>query len=144
MTDTISLSEILDKLEEFSKYLSEEHLHRLRKLLIAHAPELVPREDAPATADVLDDLMLEVNAQMNFVKQLRNNVTSGGAATTREIKDMVQATSSLFTMLTKMNETVTNQDRLRKIELATLEAVKELPPEAQNAYFDKLEELLSE
>jgi uncharacterized protein YecE (DUF72 family) len=80
---------------------------------------------------------------MTYLKTFRKQIIAkGDAASTREIKDMIQASTSLFTMLTKMNEDITNQDRLRKIENATVEVVRSLPLKEQERFFVLLEQAL--
>jgi hypothetical protein len=47
-------------------------------------------------------------------------------------------------MLTKYSSEMVNQDRIKKIEAAVVEAITTLPKEIQEKYFETLEKLLSE
>jgi hypothetical protein len=135
--EEMSITQLLDGLERHKKYLTEDHVDRIA---------LIIKETiyAPSSGDgVLNDLLKEVQEQMTYLKQFRKQITAKGeTATTREVKDMIQASTSLFSMLTKLNDDITNQDRLRKIETATVEVVRTLSGEAQLNFFTLLEEAL--
>lgn len=137
----VSIDDLLDALDTHKKYMSDHQAARLSLMLnqVKH-----PDEVNAAAPDALNDLLLEVQAQMAFLKGFREQVMmKGNSASTREVKDMIQASTSLFTMLTKMNEGITNQDRLRKVENATVEVIRTLPAAAQSEFFTALEAALA-
>jgi len=139
-----SLDELLEALDTHKRYLTDDQIHRIKDIL-----RTVALDDGDVNADtkaipadkILNGLMLEIQHQLEYVTTLRKSVTSR-SSTTQEMKNMVQATSSLFTMLTKMNTEISNQDRLRKVELATVAAINTLPEAAQQTFFTELERLL--
>jgi hypothetical protein len=141
MTD-INLGDLITTLEENSKYLSEREIGRLSRIT---GKEAVSAMISNSTgSEIFDDLLIEVNSQLAYLKNLRQRVIDRENAPVRELKDLMQTTSALFKMLTQMNKDITNQDRLRKIEMATVEAVKTLNVDAQQAFFDELERRLAE
>jgi len=131
----LSIDQLLGELTTRKKYITEAQNDQLRALV-----------KGPTTlsgGEALSDLLSEVQAQMTYLKTFRKQIIAkGDAASTREIKDMIQASTSLFTMLTNMNEDITNQDRLRKIENATVEVVRSLPLKEQERFFVLLEQAL--
>lgn len=133
--ETVDLDHHIQVLQDYQKYLSEQHKIRLRTLVTDPA--------IAKTGDIMASLREEVQEQMTYVQEFRRRVQQRGeGATTREVKDMLQASTSLFSMLTKMNEEITNQDRLRHIENATVEAIKTLDGKAQSRFFEYLERVL--
>jgi hypothetical protein len=133
--DDISIDGLLDLLESHKKYWGAEHVMRLAAMLPGHQPA-----DEVTGAVILGNLMEEVQAQMAYLKNFRRSVTAkGNGASSREIKDMIQSSTTLFTMLTKMQMNITNQDRLAKIEEATVSAIRTLSTELQQQFFRDLE-----
>ena len=77
---------------------------------------------------------------------MRRNITTetGRLKTdtaTRDIKEVIAAGTTLTTLLMKSHEQILNADRQRAIERAMNDAVKTLDKEAQDVFFNKLEEL---
>lgn len=131
-----SIDQLLDALDKNKKYITDAQAGRLANI--------ANRTTETASGDSMADLLTEVQAQMIYLKTFRKQVTDKGtAASTRELKDMVQASISLYTMFTKMNEAITNQERLRKVESATIEAIRTLSSEVQQKFFTTLEEELA-
>lgn len=136
--ENASIDELIDLLYGLKPYINAAQSQRLAELTRTQF-------SSPSTSsgDVMDTLLDEVKLQLDFVIRFRERVTRGGDnVTTRELKDLLQTSSSLFTMLTKMNEEITNQARLRKIENATVEAIRTLPPAEQQRFFQTLEKAL--
>jgi hypothetical protein len=134
--EEMSIDQLLDKLDTNKKYITDSQASRMANI--------ANRTTDLASGDSMGDLLTEVQAQMICLKSFRKRVADrGDAATTRDLKDMIQASTSLFTMLTKMNEGITNQERLRKVEQATIEAIKTLPGANQQVFFSVLEESLA-
>ena len=134
--EEMSIDQLIDRLDANKKYITDSQASRMANI--------ANRTTDIASGDSMGDLMTEVQSQMICLKAFRKRVSDrGDAATTRDLKDMIQASTSLFTMLTKMNEGITNQERLRKVEQATIEAIKTLPGAEQQIFFSTLEEALA-
>lgn len=92
------------------------------------------------------DLHGEVVAQLKAVKALRQSVISdagvivGGA---RDTKEALSSTTSLLTLLNKIQNDIYNQNRIRAVQKATIEILKELDPELQARFITLLEKRLS-
>lgn len=92
------------------------------------------------------DIREEINSQIGLVRMMRRNITTetGRLKTdtaTRDIKEVIAAGTTLTTLLMKSHEQILNADRQRAIERAMNDAVKTLDKEAQDVFFNKLEEL---
>jgi hypothetical protein len=135
----ISTHEAVDFLERNFKYVTlEERMRLANKLKVSYSPE----NESFKVGDPID-ILTEVQEQMQMVRLIRQKVMSSGA-NPKEMQSLVSTTTSLFAMLTKHSDAMVNQDRIKKIEAAVVEAIKELPPPNQEIYFTKLTELLSE
>ena len=136
--NNISIDEILDLLEKYRKYMDETQLARLYGLF--------PDEPVTAAEDNEEtDLLVELKSLIKYVRTIRRKLEKkGDEATAREIKDLIQSSSSLFGMVTKLNETILTQTRLRQVETATITTIQSLPEAQQQAFFALLEANLSE
>lgn len=115
------------------KYASSEQIEKLRSLVLTK-DEI--RDDGKF------NILSEVQAQMDMVRKLRKRIESSEDLAVREIRDLVTSSTQLFAMLTKMNNEIVNQDRIRKIEEAVITTIKSLTPEAQDCFFTELEKRL--
>lgn len=90
------------------------------------------------------DLKHEVMQQMEAVRALRERATDplGPPISIKETKEALSATTSLLTLLTKINGEVYNQDRIRLLQVATIEVLRELSPVLQAKFVNLLEERL--
>lgn len=91
------------------------------------------------------DLASEVNEQIKVVRALRKKVLdeNGDIAEgygARDAKELVASANTLLGNLMKFHDKIINQNRMRLIEQATVEAVKTLPDEQQEVFFSKLQE----
>lgn len=136
-----SIDELLEALETHKRFMTDAQVYTLAQMVRTMAPEEADPEALVPADQVMNGLMNEIQQQLQYVTKLRQSITTR-TSSSQEVKNMVQATSSLFTMLTKMNTEITNQDRLRKVELATIEAIKTLPELNQQEFFTELERLL--
>lgn len=84
------------------------------------------------------DLKEEINAQLRMLRTMRSRAERENIST-RELKETLTASSSLITMLIKEQEKVVNIDRLRTVERAVVEAIKDQPHEVQEAFLSFLE-----
>jgi hypothetical protein len=127
----LSVDDAIDFLCVHRKYISDSSFKRLQVIM----------PQAPAEADNTSpfDLLTEVQEQMGVVRKMRQIITDrGDEVNPRDLKDLIGASTSLFSMLTKMHNDIINQDRLRKIEQATVAAVMTLPPAEQELFFTTL------
>ncbi len=140
----LSIPQVIDFLVDNRKYIDPADLDRLAKQL--NMPVISQGVDEAESVQVGSlDLLMEVQEQMVMVRTLRRNISAmGKAASTKDLKDLISTSTSLFSMLTKLHDDVLNQDRLRKIENATIKAIEGLPVEVRNRFFDALEEYLDE
>jgi Zn-dependent M16 (insulinase) family peptidase len=137
----LSISEVLSYLEENFKYATHEDRKRLAELLNVAFDSVThePVEDGPI------DMLSEVQAQMQMVRMIRKQIIAlGSKANPKDLQSLVSTSTSLFGMLTKYSNDIINQDRIKAIESAVVEAIKDLGPDVQGEYFRKLEELLGE
>jgi hypothetical protein len=128
----MQIEESLEFLKENAKYLRPNHERVLLEIL-----DEIGAQYKLESFDVLD----EVKEQMRVVRNLRRNL-EGKDASARELRDLAGASTQLFTMLTKMQGEITNQDRLQKIEEAVVETMKVMDKPTQDLFFKTLEELL--
>ena len=94
------------------------------------------------------DIVAEVEAQIALVRAMRRSVVTAGGQlmpgiATRELKEVVSASTTMLTTLSKSHEKIMSFDRIRAIETSTVDAVKTLPAEQQTIFFETLERKLS-
>lgn len=136
----LSIPQAVNFLIDNKKYIDQSQLHRLANSL--GVAEILPRKEEEVGSM---DLLLEIQEQMEMVRVLRRNILAKGeTAATKDLKDLISTSTTLFSMLTKLNSDVLNQDRLRKIESATVRAIEKLPLEVQKEFFNDLEGNLSD
>jgi len=131
MDNPLSIQDAIDFLLNNRNHLYDSHLLSLKQLF----SEEIPDEGGmglPGTVSLLDEL----KQQLELVKSLR---LSTPPSDSRGLKDLISASTSLFSMYTKLNQDIMNQEKVSRIEKATVEAIKDLPFEAQEAFFKKME-----
>jgi len=123
--------------------------HLLRKdqvtLLLNAVDPYMDHEDVEYGAEF--DIKEEINAQITLVRTMRRSVLNqnGGLkldATTRDIKEVIAAGTTLTNLLMKSHEAILNADRQRAMEAALKAAVETLDTDTQAIFFGTLEELL--
>lgn len=152
--EDLSIPEVLDLLEKVKTHLTPEHgeiLLSLAKFASRSQPEDAEKPEINVEGvDMMGNLREEIRNQLVFITQLRERITTDsetGQQVAPQIKDLralQQTTSALFSMYTKLNEEITNQDRLHLIEKATIAAIRDLPGKTQQVFFSALEQLLKE
>ena len=90
------------------------------------------------------DLAEEINSQIKVVRALRAKILGEDGSlnegiNAREAKELIASGTTMVSTLMKHHKDIVNQDRLMAVEAATIEAVKTLPPENQEAFFETLE-----
>lgn len=60
----------------------------------------------------------------------------------KDVTDAIKTVNTLLSQLVKLREQVQNMDRMRRFEEAVVEAVKELPKEAKDRFFSRLESIM--
>ena len=136
-----SVQDAIDFLTTHQKYISKDQMNSLAALTGVALNTSNPLSSVPApTLPTSSDFVTELSEQLEMVKTLRSAIDGDDP---RQIKDLVSASTTLFSMITKLNEDILNQQRIRKIENATVEAIKSLPEEAREAFYMVLEERFS-
>ena len=130
----IAIQDVIDYLEEHKKYVSMPMRERIAKFLAISLPV---EQESSEPVDILD----EVKEQMKLVRQIRLQVIADGY-NTRDMKDLVSTSNTLFATLTKYSNDIENQEKVKRIESATLEALKLLESEVQEVFFDALTKYL--
>lgn len=130
------VSPFIDVLCEAQGLLSPADRDRLRALV-------PPETDALAHLDLKD----EVAQQIRMVRAMRNSLfypdgRPKSTTTAKDARDILTSAQSLLSLLVRLQEKIDRDDRLRRIEMACVQAVKVLPSEAQDAFFTQLEGLL--
>jgi hypothetical protein len=140
----LSIDEVIDYLTEHWTYVKHPHKVKLAALLnLSYSPKQTEQSDFRVGEPV--DMLTEVQEQMTMVRVIRSRIMSlGENADPKALQSLVSTTTSLFAMLTKYSSEMVNQDRIKKIEAAVVEAITTLPKEIQEKYFETLEKLLSE
>lgn len=137
--DAVDPHELVDFLIERKSVLPKEVKDRLRDGFGTGAV------GQPGGDDI--DLRKEVIEQMRAVRALRQAaVSSNGNVEVglKEAKEALSATTSLLTLLTKLQADIYNADRVRVIQKTTIEVLKGVDPEIHQQFMDKLKERLQE
>jgi hypothetical protein len=145
--DAIDANELVDFLIERKDLLPIELLLRIERNFCQDSERFrtLPSTPAAPTYQITDDfdLKAEIMEQMMAVRTLRERATEGEPLSIRETKEALSATTSLLTLLTKINGEVYNQDRVRLLQICTIEVLKDFDPELQDKFVDLLEAKLS-
>lgn len=80
------------------------------------------------------DIKLEVDGLIQAVRAMQNSVMTNGqirpGITPKEMREVVQSTTSLMSLLMKAHEKLLSLDRVRAIEQATISVLRELGDDA--------------
>ena len=93
------------------------------------------------------DLRQEVSAQLAAVKALRESaVSSNGTINVglRDAKEALSATTSLLSLLTKLQTEIYNADRVRVLQKTTIDVMKKCDPELHKQFLGLLRERLQD
>jgi len=90
------------------------------------------------------DLAEEVNEQIKAVRALRDMIMDENGQikdghTPRDAKELISSSNTLLGSLMRFHDKIINQNRMRLVEQATVEAVKTLPEEQQEVFFETLQ-----
>lgn len=149
----VSVATVADAAE--AKLLTAAHLAALLHPLVDFYPNIFAKA-SNLTDSASDDpgygadfnLSDEVNSQIRVVRSLRNMIMDQetGAIkeghSARDAKELISSSNTMLASLMKFHDKIINQDRIRAVEQATIEAVKDLPQESQDRFFDRLEAAL--
>jgi hypothetical protein len=124
----VNLDELIDFLITRKQFLRPEQLQRLQIAFPA------PNDPTPPPVTRFGsefDLLEEIQTQINAVQILRDRVIQDGelaeGVSVRDAKEALSAATSLITTLNKVYQEIVNANRLRQVELATVEVIKEFP-----------------
>lgn len=144
------LGHALEMIKTYSLYLDNGQREQLREVLKRLNPDVPVDEGAgsPVEYGASFDLASEVEAQIAAVRAVRSTVMSPGGqilpgVSSREAKEVISSGSTLLTTLMKFHEKVVNMDRLRKLESAMLEVLRDKDPQLQEEVLTSLERRLS-
>ena len=93
------------------------------------------------------DFKHEISMQLGAIRAMRSRImnlngTIKEETSIREVKECLAAANTLTTALMKNHEKIINFDRQRAVEQATIEAVKLLPDEAKEVFFEEFDRRL--
>lgn len=128
--ESLSIAEALEFLVKHRKYLTTEHKNTLSNLSSGASQGNIQTLD----------IVKEVQEQLRVVRNMRIAIDQGDH---RAVKDLVSVSTSLLTLLTKLQGEIVTRDRLRRIEEVTVETIKVLPPESQQEFFSRMEQALN-
>jgi len=151
--DEINLTQQINTLEAYKQYLTDLEKVRLSQIIgtsLSGAsaggtsePSINKKSDSNET--IMTYMREEMELQISNLRTMRQRITAQTESPdTKQLKDLTTATTSLYTMFTKMNETMLNQSRIHKIEVAVTKAMKTLPDAAQKTFLKELERLLQQ
>lgn len=135
--DEVNPKDLADFLIERKRFLTSDVKESLR-FAFGNPDDIAGAEDF--------DLHGEVVAQLKAVKALRQSVISDAgtlSGSTRDAKEALSSTTSLLTLLNKIQNDIYNQNRIRSIQKATIDVLKELDPALQTRFISLLETRLS-
>jgi hypothetical protein len=135
--DSIDPHELVDFLIQRKTILPKDVKQRLQDNFASNSETPDGKEDF--------DLRQEVIDQMMAVRALRRSVVSANGrleAGTRDTKEALSASTSLLSLLTKIQAEVWNMDRIRTIQKTTIDVLKDIDPALQNTFVTLLEERL--
>lgn len=140
---SVDLTGALELIHRHPDALTQEQAIDLFTILREHIPDVGEEYGANF------DLKAEVAQQIRSVRAMRNQVMDSAGRVNegmqpRDVKELVTASTTLLKMLVNVHEQVINFDRMKAVEDATVEAIKTLPQEAQNAFFEELDRRLEE
>lgn len=107
----------------------------------------VPVDDPEYGADF--DLTAEINSQIRIVRALRSKVLSDNGSikedvSIRDARELITSGGAMLRDLVKYHERTVNLNRMRMVESATIEAIKTLPEDSQQQFFELLERQFAE
>ena len=121
--------------------LSQPQVNLLLKIMDPY----IERDEVEYGADF--DIKDEINSQIQLVRAMRRSVLNDGGGikvdiTTRDLKEVMAAGTTLTNLLMKSHEQILSADRQRAMEAALKKAVETLDKDTQAIFFDTLEALL--
>ena len=136
----VELDGSIDTIEAYSDELSDEQISRLFILLHGRSGEI--------TYNASFSIKEEMEQQINMVRKMRSAILPQGQVRpgpgSRELKEVVAASSTLLSLLMKVHPQVLSMDRQRSIESAVSETTRSLSQEDQQKFLALLESNLAE
>lgn len=112
-------------------------LRMLRGAIATRLLELGDEDENAPTGQLYGpayDIKLEVDGLIQAVRAMQNSVMFNGqirpGITPKEMREVVQSTTSLMSLLMKAHEKLLSLDRVRAIEQATISVLRELGDDA--------------
>lgn len=137
--DDVDIDEYISAIEVMSEQLTDEHVSRLFCLLQGRAQTV----EYGASFDIKEEVQMQIMA----VRAMRNAVMPNGRVrpglASREVKEVVTASSTLLNTLMKTHDKIMSLERQRAIEEAVTTSIQTLPEEQKKQFLATLAENLS-
>lgn len=135
--DSIPLKELVDFIITRRHFLLPAEIAMLRMYFGA---------ETPTKTEASIDIAKEVSEQLHALKTLRSTLIHGNQITgsPKEVKDLISASTSLLSLLSKTQEDIWNQDRIRSMELTLLSILNDLDPELKDKFVAEMERRLGD
>lgn len=137
--DDVDIDEYISAIEVMSDHLTDEHVSRLFCLLQGRAQTV----EYGASFDIKEEVQMQIMA----VRAMRNAVMPNGRVrpglASREVKEVVTASSTLLNTLMKTHDKIMSLERQRAIEEAVTTSIQTLPEEQKKQFLATLAENLS-
>lgn len=137
--DDVDIDEYISAIEVMSDHLTDEHVSRLFCLLQGRAQTV----EYGASFDIKEEVQMQIMA----VRAMRNAVMPNGRVrpglASREMKEVVTASSTLLNTLMKTHDKIMSLERQRAIEEAVTTSIQTLPEEQKKQFLATLAENLS-
>lgn len=126
----VDMNALVEFLVSRRKYLPAAMVQRLRAEFAS--------EDPFSIMEI--DLLAEVKQQLDVVRTLREAVVDGkriiGAP--KDVREALTASTSLLSLISKMYEDVVNMSRMRAVEMAVVDTLRETDEALVPVFMDKL------
>lgn len=128
-------------LEKNQRYLTDSHLKRIQAL-VARVPKEETNSTTVSDLSLTDlDLLDELRNQLAVVRALRENLVSSDITepnSAKNIQGLISTSNTLFNSITKLRAQVMKQESQRRLENATITAIKSLNKDEQDLFFETL------
>ena len=136
----VAIQDVINYLAQHKKYVTIPLRQQLIDVL--DLVSLIEGQKPKYYSDEPVDIVEEVQEQLKLVRQIRLEV-SESETKTKDLSDLVRTSNTLFATLTKYNNDIENQEKVKKLERATVSSLSELAPEEQEKFLNELERVLS-
>lgn len=130
-------------------YLSQAQVDRIARALRIDVEESAPRQAAGMEYGADFDMAYEVQQQITAVRAIRDHVMDSRGRlregiTARDAKEVVTSGSTLLSSLMKFHSSVVNMERLRLLERAVVEVLREEDDDLRDRVLTRLAQRLEQ